>query len=509
MRSHIEIELKMAAPEGPILAGAPLDGFAVDDGGTEALHATYWDTPSLTLTTAGHSMRHRRADGAGVRGGEDGWTLKLASPPGAMAQRREVHLDGPPAGPPAAALDILQGIVGRHRLAPVATITTVRHRILLRGTDGTTLIELVEDEVTSTVRGEAGPSFREIEAELLAGDVAALRSLGKLLRKRGAGTPDPTPKIARVLAGVPAEAATGTGVGADADAVPVTVAELVGWTIGRATRQLLERDPAIRLSAEPDDIHKARVATRRLRSDLRSLGERVDAFRVDGLRRELAWVGAMLGEVRDLDVLTERIGSQSVGLGDDVAATAAAAVRDRLAAQRRAAVHQLHDVMRSSRYLGLLADLQRLADQPPLAAGQDPSASAERAGRHAVSDAVQRVRKRVRRLGRHPSAEALHDLRKAAKRARYAAELVGPISGGRTDRLARRLARLQETLGDNQDAATAHEWLLRAKRDSTDVEEAFLLGRLMEVNRSSAPDLHDVLAAWHRAAAPRSVSWLR
>ncbi len=75
MRSHIEIELKMAAPEGPILAGAPLDGFAVDDGGTEALHATYWDTPSLTLTTAGHSMRHRRADGAGVRGGEDGWTL--------------------------------------------------------------------------------------------------------------------------------------------------------------------------------------------------------------------------------------------------------------------------------------------------------------------------------------------------------------------------------------------------------------------------------------------------
>jgi CHAD domain-containing protein len=54
---------------------------------------------------------------------------------------------------------------------------------------------------------------------------------------------------------------------------------------------------------------------------------------------------------------------------------------------------------------------------------------------------------------------ALHELRTAAKRARYAAEAVEPVFGGRAERLAERMEDLQEVLGEHQDSVGARAML--------------------------------------------------
>ena len=67
-------------------------------------------------------------------------------------------------------------------------------------------------------------------------------------------------------------------------------------------------DPGTRLGSDPEELHQHRVAIRRLRALLQAAQPMLDAGlgRRD-LRRELAWAGRALGEVRDLDVLLEHL----------------------------------------------------------------------------------------------------------------------------------------------------------------------------------------------------------
>ncbi len=290
---------------------------------------------------------------------------------------------------------------------------------------------------------------------------------------------------------------------------PKTVAALVAGAIGLATEQLLAHDPLIRLDAAAEDIHKARVATRRLRSDLKTLEPWCDAFRVEGLRQELRWLGELLGNVRDADVLPLTIATRAEQLAD-VDRDAVAIILARLAEDRRRALAVLRDVMGSARYLGLIADLERLAQQPPLRPEVDPELAASKVGRRGLAHAVGRVRKRIERLPADAGLEPLHEIRKAAKRARYAAELTSVLSRGRTDDAADRLADLQDQLGAMQDAVTAHQWLVGQRWPDADWQVAFTAGRLAQ---SFAADMAVAPTGWrrtwHRATDKHASRWYR
>lgn len=63
-------------------------------------------------------------------------------------------------------------------------------------------------------------------------------------------------------------------------------------------------DPMVRRD-EPDSVHQMRVATRRLRSTLRSFGQVIPRSGTTRLSGELKWLGTVLGEARDAEVLAE------------------------------------------------------------------------------------------------------------------------------------------------------------------------------------------------------------
>jgi CHAD domain-containing protein len=73
---------------------------------------------------------------------------------------------------------------------------------------------------------------------------------------------------------------------------------------------LLAREPGVRIGRDPEELRRMRVAVRRLRATLRAGREILGSRVVDGLRRELDWLGAALGAVRDVDLVTSYVAAE-------------------------------------------------------------------------------------------------------------------------------------------------------------------------------------------------------
>lgn len=199
-----------------------------------------------------------------------------------------------------------------------------------------------------------------------------------------------------------------------------------------------------RTGRDPEDVHQMRVAVRRLRAILRASRPLFDPRWVDGLRRELKWLGTVLGGVRDLDVLHAYLRSQLEALP---APERRAGQADRVRA--RAA---LRAALASPRYARLLTRLHAAPVHPPTRPSSVPLPGI-------AASEFEKLRKAVARLPRPPSAEELHAVRIKVKRARYAAELVQPIIGRRAGRFIAKAKKLQDILGEHQDAVVAEEYL--------------------------------------------------
>src|SRR5215475_3263801 len=92
------------------------------------------------------------------------------------------------------------------------------------------------------------------------------------------------------------------------------------------------KEPGTRLGSDPEELHQMRAAVRRLRAILGAVRDMFDPKWVAGLRSELDWLSTVLGDLRDLDVLREYLGTELASLKP--AARVAAALLDLVDAQR-------------------------------------------------------------------------------------------------------------------------------------------------------------------------------
>jgi CHAD domain-containing protein len=247
-----------------------------------------------------------------------------------------------------------------------------------------------------------------------------------------------------------------------------------------------------------------RVAARRLRSTLQAYPAILPTSATRHLRAELKWLGEVLGEARDDEVLSAYLLTRLASLpAEQVLGPAQARVRAHFAPREASAREALLEALNSARYYTLAAELDRLLADPPLTA-----AAAERADKvlpRAIGRAYRRTRRRMHEAHRiAPGAgrdTALHETRKAAKRARYAAEAAQPALGKKTRRFARRMKAVQSALGDHHDAVTARA----AARDigvraHLAGENAFTFGLLSERAAHDAAGYEaKALRAWKHA----------
>jgi CHAD domain-containing protein len=221
-----------------------------------------------------------------------------------------------------------------------------------------------------------------------------------------------------------------------------------------------------RAGRDPEDLHKMRVAVRRLRAILRASRALFDDRWVERLRSELDWLGAALGLVRDLDVLHAYLQPRLAAL-EGAEHRAGQRVLRRLAADRTRARAGLNEALDSPRYPRILEQLETFLTRPP-ASASDVSLP------DVAATEWKRLRKAVQKLPGRPSVDELHAVRIKVKRARFAAELARAAAGERGKRFIHQAKKLQDILGDLQDAVVIEQYL----HDAIDrTEPAQALGR--------------------------------
>ncbi len=261
-----------------------LGGATVRSAPPEWNATTYYDTPDLRLARWGASLRHRPGEG---------WTVKLPAERDApFLVRPEIVFAGNGGQPPDAAVELVRGFVRDEPLAPSVQMTTIRRRTGLHDADGR-LIGGVVDDAVSVLDGRAPTSFRELEVEI--GEEMTptlLDALVERLRQAGAGAPDQTAKYIRALT---AHTPLAPEVPVSDLAHDATAGEVVRHAIALSAIRLILHDPVVRLDVDPEGVHQARVATRRLRSDLRTFRSLLASDFASSLRDELGWLAASPG----------------------------------------------------------------------------------------------------------------------------------------------------------------------------------------------------------------------
>jgi CHAD domain-containing protein len=503
--THREVEVKMRVASDfdctPYLQDLP--GATLVGPHTAQLSATYYDTSELTLLRWGITLRRRE-------GGTDaGWHLKLPVTDDQDGARDELRLplaEGATGEVPAEFISIVAPLLRNKNIEYLADVNTTRTTYTLVDKHADSLVEVADDQVIVEVNKSEINAFHEIEVEILVDSKFSkkvLREIHNRILETGA-TPTSLSKLASALGPVASEPPDVPDLGAlTRDYLAV---DFIAYVIAEHTRHLLLADVGIRRGL-PDSIHQMRVAARRLRSTLSSFKGLVDVEQNQRLRTELSWIAHELGEVRDLEVLLERLTRQASELSDPTDADVAASViRSELQQRLEAAEKNALLGLRSARYFNLIEDLITASSQPPVT-----TAAFQPAKELLTSMAARtwgKLAKGVRALSLDSPDTQWHAVRIQAKRARYTADAAATISGNAMRTYARKLATVTDILGDLHDAHVA-EMFLRELAQSPNVSgrQGLALGRLLDLqNQHNQIERRKFTKAWPptRAAAQRA-----
>jgi len=417
----------------------------------EQSESVYYDTPDQALRRAGISLRVRRSEGKIVqtvkrkKGGAAGLFVREEW----EAERDRFDLD---AGAfVAAPARRLLARFDRAALEPV--IRTRFARTSWQVVHDGSRIEAVLDEGAVTVNGKSAP-ISEVELELLHGKPAALFGLAAEI---GAAAPLWLGAMSKNERGYALVEKT---LGRPAKAEPVRLsaddseADAFRKIALACLRHYRLNEVALLAKRNPDALHQARVALRRLRSALTLFRQTLRGTDYQEMREELRWFAGQFGEARNFDVLLDG----DVVPKDPDLRRALKAERDRAYAHVAATLH-------SERARALML---RLACWIELG-GWAHKRRASEPVRDLAERRLERQWRKVCRRGAELSSldpDAEHQLRIDIKKLRYAAEFLAslwqdPGRSGRSRRFIAALKELQERLGVANDARIARSVVAR------------------------------------------------
>lgn len=456
---------------------------------SRAVEDRYFDTAREALRHHGFGARLRRV------GGRHLVTVKSLSPDeldaferpddDADATRegddgavhRRIELEGPASArldpdtwPSSPARELIDELRGAARLRGLFTIRQAREVRDVTTTDGSA--ELSLDEVRVIAGRNVVGTFAELEVESTGGSLGLLSGVARALAATGAVLPAVGSKEAQARALVDRERAEERR--RRLPRVPRTPGVVGDDTLGEAGRKVLRMHLARMLAAEEgtrlgqdiEELHRMRVATRRMRSVWRVFD---GAYRPKVQRRyvrELRTVASALGAVRDLDVQIEALDSWATTpearqaaeeAGAATAATALRSFREDLATRRDDARRDLIDLLDSRRYQDFVNDYLELTETPG-AAERSTAPGTPVLVRHTAGGriwaAYELLRAHETILG-WADIPALHQVRIDAKRLRYTLESFREVLPPATSDLIARVTGLQDYLGVLNDADIA------------------------------------------------------
>jgi CHAD domain-containing protein len=210
---------------------------------------------------------------------------------------------------------------------------------------------------------------------------------------------------------------------------------LAARSLRKQVRQLAEHLGGVRLGEDIEAIHRARVASRRLRAALTMFRACWKPKQINRWKEQIRQLARNLSEARDHDVLIEFLAASLAGVSDRLLVPGIACLLNHVERQRQwlqPRVLKAIDRAESQGVLRAMQDavrgsLEEAGDVPPPTSGYPVSD-------YARSQAGKSVRKRLKKLLDEAAGlaapeehERHHAMRIAAKRLRYTLELARPV----------------------------------------------------------------------------------
>lgn len=468
----VEIELKLAisASEVPKLARVPLLKSALRGHATTArVYSIYYDTPEFALRDHGVALRLRRIGTHWLQ------TLKSAGRVEAgLHQREEFETRVPaqilnyPALAQSGAAAVLSDPALPLKLRPVFTTDFRRTTRQLEPVAGTTIEFCLDRGVISA--GTAQLPIGEIELELKSGPPEHLLQLALELLEFVPLRLEPASKAERGYALAAGLAAAPVKANAPSLLPVMSVAQAFRNVVFSCIAHLQANERGLLETSDPEYLHQARVALRRLRSALSVFTRAFPRSLFEDLTGELRWLGGCLAPARDWDVfVTETLRAVCSAFPGDEGLHW---LTQRSAELRAAANDTAREAVASTRYSVLLLRLGGFFLREPWQHHHADEANARLRAlplAEFTARTLERRHKGTLNSGNDLSkldAASLHALRIRIKKLRYAAEFFSALyNRGEVREYLSALTGLQELLGGLNDAVTV-ERLLEPLRET-------------------------------------------
>lgn len=394
----------------------------------------------------------------------------------------------------------LARLVGQRPLEAQFETRIRRRRVLLQ--QGRSQIELVFDE-GGIVAGDRTVALADVELNLKAGEEGDLYDLAMQLAEEFPLRLDFVSKAERgfgLVSGEGPQAAKAASLEYEAD---TTLDDAVVAIVSNALEQFAGNWAALRATEQPEAVHQARVALRRLRAALGIFGHALPCAQFDALRNEARRIASIFGPTRECDVFLKSLAEGPFAHADRPAGweMLLASVEQRRAGASRD-VRALVEDIDTTRFV---LDVRKLLAHRAWRNGLDSAELALLSGparafaREALGRLHARALKRGKRLAELPDA-ARHELRIALKNLRYGAEFFGTLFGGRRKvrRYVATVSALQDLLGAHNDVVGARQ-LLDALPAGLEKTSGFVLGWLARQSSIADAELGEAWKAFKKA----------
>lgn len=432
-KGEMELKFDLDKPAASVIETHPL--LAASEHHIRSQRTTYFDTPNGELKKLGYSLRVRQVG--------DGFTqtLKTRGSHAGLFDRGEWEMSVAAMRPEAAALarTPAKKLTKEARFLPTIHLEVERTMWLIDHLGSA--IEVCLDKGTAANEG-GDHQFQELELEMQHGEPAHLFALSRAFLEA-------VPLRLGVLSKDERGEMLAHGVIRPEGASRLTVDHgmTVGFVfeqiVGSCIRHFRLNEALILANCDPEALHQARIAMRRLRAALAFFRPAIRQSGLWQLRTELRWFTASLADARDVDVFLAQ--------HDDLSPRD----REKLQSARASAYAEASAAIDSQRLRGLFLDL---VEWLSLVDWQKKSASAP-----IVTFAASRLDKLWKdvRQSAPDLAELddhrLHRLRIAIKKLRYAVEYLEALYGKRARKFTSRLEKMQDCLGLMNDEAAGRK----------------------------------------------------
>lgn len=462
----MEIEAKFSVPDDTLAEQLRtierLEDWTLTRGVTTRVHDVYLDTPDRRLLAAGYACRQRRVGRQRARI----VTLKqIASTTNAIHARDELELtlddDAPPAEwHPSPAREMVLQIIGDAPLEKLFELyqTRVQRNVM----QGDTHIAEWSVDVVSVRTGKHRLNFAELEIErVAAGTLEDVTRLAACVQAEWHLAPVTQSKFERALAWKD-RLARARSPRTPKIRLDDTMAEAARKTLLLHWKRMLAHEDGARAGVDSEEVHDMRVATRRMRAAYRVFEEFLDTKTFKPFIKMLRRTARALGAVRDLDVFREKT-QRYLDTLPDARKGELAPLLAMWQAEYERARKELIAWLDDDAYARFKTEFGEFLQTPGV--GAAPSQTSDGEPRpHRVREVLPIIALRAwanvhayADLVAQPdvSVERLHQLRIASKGLRYTLEFFADVLGEEVQPLIEQIRRLQDHLGNLQDAVVA------------------------------------------------------